>query len=128
MDRRRRLGLRTSLVLDPTRQAVRDYIDSLKEERGGCERCPAYPSKWWGWESFDWDHVRGEKRFCVGSAVPYAYRHGNGLEAIKETVAAEIAKCQLLCANCHRTVTRKRSHEKHAEASRRWMQILEKYA
>ena len=46
----------------------------------------------------DFDHVRGKKRFGI------AKMQNHSLEAI----LAEIAKCDLVCANCHRIRTRKR--------------------
>lgn len=43
----------------------------------------------------DFDHVRGEKRAAIGT-------HGRfGLKALAE----EIAKCDVVCANCHRIRT-----------------------
>ena len=48
----------------------------------------------------DFDHVRGKKRFGV------AKMQNHGLEAI----LAEIAKCDLVCANCHRIRTYNRHH------------------
>lgn len=47
----------------------------------------------------DFDHVRGNKRDNVASLVAANY----GVA----TVMAEIAKCDLVCANCHRI----RTHE-----------------
>jgi hypothetical protein len=41
----------------------------------------------------DFDHVRGEKLFGIGPGVA-----SHGLKAL----ATEIAKCDLVCANCHR--------------------------
>ena len=45
----------------------------------------------------DFDHVRGEKLFNIGSEA----RGGVGWERI----LAEVAKCELVCANCHRIRT-----------------------
>jgi hypothetical protein len=49
----------------------------------------------------DFDHIaeRGPKRFRLAA---YASRK-------PETVAAEIAKCDVICANCHRIRTRARA-------------------
>ena len=48
-------------------------------------------------ECMDFDHVRGEKLFGIvearGSAIAW------------QTVLNEIAKCDLVCANCHRMRT-----------------------
>lgn len=50
--------------------------------------------------AMDFDHVRGEKRFFVSRMWRYSW----------ENVLAEVAKCDLVCANCHRmrTQTRKK--------------------
>jgi hypothetical protein len=50
-------------------------------------------------ECMDFDHVRGTKlgnlnKLFTGAAM--------------ETILAEIAKCELVCSNCHRIRTRKR--------------------
>ena len=45
----------------------------------------------------DFDHVRGNKLFSLG--------HANGKGITEEMVYAEIAKCDLVCANCHRIRT-----------------------
>lgn len=47
----------------------------------------------------DQDHVRGEKKFKVSEAVQRAY----GLTL--DRVRTEIAKCDVVCANCHRVRT-----------------------
>ena len=49
-------------------------------------------------EAMDFDHVRGVKSFCVNRA------QSRSLAAIR----AEIAKCDLVCSNCHRVRTRLR--------------------
>ena len=46
----------------------------------------------------DFDHVRGEKTACVSALA------GNNWEE----VLAEIEKCDLVCANCHRIRTNER--------------------
>jgi hypothetical protein len=45
--------------------------------------------------AMDFDHVRGKKLFILGRGA------GKGLPA----VIAEIAKCDLVCSNCHRIRT-----------------------
>lgn len=47
--------------------------------------------------AMDFDHVRGKKKFNIG-----AFR-GHGYSV--ETVKAEIAKCEVVCACCHRIRT-----------------------
>ena len=50
----------------------------------------------------DFDHVRGEKKFCIG----HHRRYGDA------ELLNEIAKCDLVCSNCHRIRTRKRREGK----------------
>ena len=59
-------------------------------------------------ECMDFDHVRGEKLFSVMMR----------LTASKVRLETEIAKCDLVCANCHRIRTKKRYHETHATTHR----------
>lgn len=60
----------------------------------------------------EFDHVRGNKRFELGTAV------GSGRVSIK-ALDDEAAKCDLVCANCHRirTIERKQ-HKKGVENKR----------
>lgn len=50
-------------------------------------------------ECMDFDHVHGPRSFLVSSA--FSWRR---LDALK----AELEKCELVCANCHRTRTKQR--------------------
>lgn len=52
----------------------------------------------------DLDHVRGEKRFKVSQAVQLAYA------ATIDGLIDEIAKCDVVCANCHRLRTEARGY------------------
>jgi hypothetical protein len=54
----------------------------------------------------EFDHARGKKRFNMGKA--------NGL-LTNPVVVAELAKCDVVCANCHRIRTWKRSTERPRE-------------
>lgn len=45
----------------------------------------------------DFDHVRGKKKFDIGKAVL--------LQVTMKELLAEIAKCEIVCANCHRVRT-----------------------
>jgi hypothetical protein len=48
----------------------------------------------------DFDHVRGEKLFEIGQAPSKG--------ASLATLLAEIAKCEVVCSNCHRQRTHDR--------------------
>lgn len=53
-------------------------------------------------EALEFDHVRGEKLFNVASGIRKAW----------SKVLEEIAKCEVVCANCHRIRTaNRREHE-----------------
>lgn len=76
-----------------TRRAIqkrRAWLDSLKS--APCSRCGIeYPPF-----VMDWHHVKpATKKFSLGRG---SFRHS------REAILAEIAKCILLCANCHRIV------------------------
>jgi hypothetical protein len=45
------------------------------------------------------DHVRGKKRFTISSGY---------LTRSKEAVEAEVAKCEVVCSNCHTERTHSR--------------------
>jgi len=67
------------------------WIDGIKLERG-CVDCGyrAHPS------ALDFDHVRGVKLHNIASML-----YGSSVEAI----LAEMEKCEVVCANCHRIRT-----------------------
>lgn len=48
-------------------------------------------------ECMDFDHIRGKKKFSIGSGM-----------RSRALILEEIAKCELVCANCHRIRTKKR--------------------
>ncbi len=49
-------------------------------------------------ECMDFDHVRGEKSFGIAVTINRAWHK----------LLPEIEKCEVVCANCHRTRSRKR--------------------
>ena len=49
-------------------------------------------------ECMDFDHINGDKNYNVGKLVGHT----------RATIDAELAKCEVVCANCHRTRTKKR--------------------
>lgn len=72
---------------------------AMKLERGGCYDCGGvFPPG-----AMDWDHISGEKKFCVGYGASHSW----------DSVREEIDKCQLVCATCHRirTASRRKSNQ-----------------
>lgn len=70
------------------RDRIDRYINSKKSMP--CMDCGyTFPS-----ECMDYDHVRGEKLFGVSQM--------SSRSVSMQDVADEIAKCDLVCANCHR--------------------------
>lgn len=75
------------LNLEKKKERVREL------KSGPCADCDvSYP-----YYVMDFDHVRGEKYGAVGTMLATGYAMA--------TVEAEIAKCDLVCANCHRVRT-----------------------
>lgn len=74
----------------------RQKIAAIKIEHG-CIDCgyAQHP------DALEFDHVRGEKLFNIGA-------HGH---MSWEKVEAEMAKCEIVCANCHRIRTSTRRIE-----------------
>jgi hypothetical protein len=80
---------------DTTRRAeVKAYIDKIKTATPCADCRKKFPPV-----CMDFDHVEAKVR-TVSGLVSGAYR----LELVKE----EIARCELVCANCHRIRTAKR--------------------
>lgn len=73
------------------RKLIRDLVVSVKSVP--CKDCGIkYP-----WYVMDFDHVKGKKKFVLSVAA-------SKFRSIT-TVKAEIAKCEVVCANCHRERT-----------------------
>lgn len=74
-------------------QKSRDY--TLAAKKKPCADCGVeYP-----YYVMDFDHVRGEKAFNIGNAHRRrGYRQ----------IVAEVAKCDIVCSNCHRERTHAR--------------------
>lgn len=77
-------------------QENRSYVDALRESP--CTDC----GKCYDPVCMDFDHVIGNKHKTISSMIPIA-----SLESIK----TEIAKCELVCANCHRIRTKNRGYK-----------------
>jgi hypothetical protein len=57
----------------------------------------------WPKECMDFDHVRGAKLYNIGTSCRWVST---------EKLEAEIAKCDIVCACCHRIRTSKRPHQR----------------
>lgn len=69
------------------RVELRTWVNSLKAEKG-CEDCSERDPI-----CLDFHHLR-DKVICIGKAVARTWS--------KERLEKEMAKCVVLCANCHR--------------------------
>jgi hypothetical protein len=77
------------------------WVTERKRARGGCSRCDEQRPV-----CLDFHHVRGEKEETVSRLV------ADGRS--RETIRQEMAKCDLLCANCHREIhAQSREHDNH---------------
>lgn len=86
------------------RKAARKLSKELRS-RSPCPDCErTYP-----WYVMQFDHIRGEKHDNVANLVSA----GRELHTIK----TEIAKCQIVCANCHAIRTYLRAGGSEAERS-----------
>lgn len=105
-ERTRRAG---RVRLQPCRLCVRDSNNAKKAEKqaysdrvkleSGCTDCGTrrpHP------EMYDFDHMPGTVK--VRSVATYL------MSGSLEQMIAEIAKCEVVCANCHRIRTRRRPH------------------
>jgi hypothetical protein len=81
---------------DRYREIKRKYVKGCRERLNALKDAPCmdcggrfHPA------AMDFDHVRDDKNRDVAKIIDYS----------PEIVAAEIAKCDLVCANCHRVRT-----------------------
>lgn len=73
---------------------LRELVRSRKD--GPCADCGQKFPPW----VMQFDHVRGKKRWDVASMI--------GQMCTKKAIEEEIAKCELVCANCHANRTYRR--------------------
>lgn len=79
------------------RLRIRKYLDEVKSKE--CADCGfRYPP-----HCMDFDHLN-DKRFNVSEAASGNYS--------LETIKAEVAKCEVVCSNCHRERTHQRRNKK----------------
>lgn len=80
---------------DAARARAVEYVHGIKASTPCADCGNIYPP-----ECMDFDHINDDKEHDVGRLVS----QNRGLDLIK----AEIAKCELVCSNCHRVRTRSR--------------------
>ena len=81
------------------RDRKRKFIDSFKNKP--CADCGVkYPPY-----VMDFDHL-GNKEFSLYEAIGHNFS--------EEKILAEINKCEVVCANCHRIRTQQRNEKKYA--------------
>ncbi len=78
-------------------QGIRDWYRSLKDNQP-CADCGVK----YIWYKLDYDHLGDDKEKAVSRLV--------ALRCSKERILKEIAKCELVCANCHRERTYNRAN------------------
>jgi len=89
----RTVGADRLKMLKERRQAT---VNRIKTSRG-CADCP--PGTQWEAVSLDFDHLPGQvKEFGIGGHLGRNW----------QTILAEIAKCDVVCANHHRVRTQRR--------------------
>jgi hypothetical protein len=87
------------------REIIKALLDGIKLERG-CAICGYRANS----VALDFDHMDpGTKGFGLGAKKTYS----------REVVLAEVAKCRVLCANCHRVETFKNPDYRTPRSERR---------
>ena len=87
-----------AIRLKRSRQKIRDYIKKTKGVP--CADCgKSYP-----YYVMEFDHVREKKKYMISDTIEHNYKIS--------TIKNEIAKCDIVCANCHR----ERTHGNVAES------------
>lgn len=81
------------------RERNKEYIREIKEKHP-CVDCEQF----YHFSQMDFDHVKGHKKNNLS-------KYANSSVSIK-TIKDELAKCELVCANCHRLRTWKRTQER----------------
>lgn len=81
--------------LYPSREANLSYIQQLKSNTPCADCGRTFPAV-----CMDFDHL-GDKKFSVANGIVYS----------RPRLQAEIDKCEIVCANCHRIRTQNRRVE-----------------
>jgi len=86
---------KTKNIQGRNRELINDYIRGIKESTP-CADC----GKYYGYWVMDFDHI-ADKAFNISAHKQYTKK----LSVVQE----EIAKCEIVCSNCHRDRTYSRS-------------------
>jgi hypothetical protein len=79
-----------------SKKEVQEMLGRIKE-KSGCVDCQqTYP-----WYVLDFDHVHGKKVANIGQMLNYFS---------VEDILKEVAKCDVVCSNCHRERTYQRKN------------------
>ena len=81
------------------RSQIDAYLQKQKSDVKNCPDCGEEKQ----WFQMDFDHVRGVKKFSLSQY----HRHTQSLKVVQ----AEVAKCDIVCACCHRLRTYIRAME-----------------
>ena len=80
------------------KREVQQMLGKMKEDSGCIDCNTKYP-----FYVLDFDHTRGNKVSNIGQMLDYFSM---------EDILKEVAKCDIVCSNCHRTRTYQRKQEK----------------
>jgi hypothetical protein len=83
-----------------TKEYLARYLKEIKE-KNPCMDCKV----WYPYYVMDFDHVRGRKHKNVAELID---------TLSKKKIDEEIAKCEIVCSNCHRIRTHDRLMNKKA--------------
>ena len=81
---------------DRRAQELRAIIDAERKKHSKCPDC----RRTWPLVALDFDHVRGKKLFNIS--------HAPTMACSPKRLLLEIAKCEVVCASCHRVRTANR--------------------
>jgi hypothetical protein len=93
-DRRRKVAVSKHITNNPKQGKIKQYIATIKCDLGECTDC-GLPCEEWNHCMFAFDHLDPTlKSFALSRAYKIA-----GMT--RERIDNEIAKCELVCHNCH---------------------------
>lgn len=79
-----------------SKKEVQEMLGKIKEQNGCTDCKQKYP-----WYVLDFDHVYGKKVANIGQMLNYFS---------VEDILKEVAKCDIVCSNCHRERTYQRKN------------------